>query len=577
MMRNSRLARRWGLAPAAVGGIAILLLLAGLGAIAQNEAAYRDLQAQEARVQAEILAASAAAALDFEDRRAAQDAVDAIRVNRQIRTIGVYDGSGRLWAGYGRDGANPPPRGDRPAQIRGAVSASVPVISGGERIGTVFLAADREPLSQRITRYLVMGLLVLMAVLVVVVLGVAQSALRRANRLLEVRANALVRSNAELKVQIAERAKAEDQLRQAHKLQALGQLTGGIAHDFNNLLTVIQGSADMLSRPDLPEAKRLRYAEAIVQAGGRAAALTGQLLAFARRQPLRPEVIDVNALIHGMTDLLDRTLGERIAVRTDLAPDVCMVEADRAQLESALLNIAVNARDAMDGEGELTICTRPHQEGRDAPMIAISVADKGGGMDEETLSRAIEPFFTTKTAGKGTGLGLSQVYGFATQSGGDVRIESAPGRGTTVTLLLPCSGAAQPNEPDMRMAATEPHRAGRILLVEDNDEVGRFAQTLLGELGHRVHWAQSAEQAIDFARKQKFDAVFSDIVMPGMSGLELADRLERLQPGLPVILTTGYSDQLADAGTGGRPVILKPYRLETVADALDEALGKDGK
>ena len=577
MMRNSRLARRWGLAPAAVGGIVVLLLLAGLGTVAQNEAAYRDLQVQETRVQAEILAASAAAALDFEDRRAVQDAVDAIRVNREIRTIGVYDSSGRLWAGYGRDGAGPPPRADRPPQTDGAVTASVPVISGGERVGTVFLAADREPLSQRITRYLVMGFLVLMAIMVVVVLGVAQGALRRANRLLEVRANALVRSNAELKVQIAERAKAEDQLRQAHKLQALGQLTGGIAHDFNHLLTVIQGSADMLSRPDLPEAKRVRYAEAIVQAGGRAAALTGQLLAFARRQPLRPEVIDVNALIGGMTDLLDRTLGERIAVRTDLESDVCMVEADRAQLEAALLNIAVNARDAMDGEGELTIRTRPQQDGGEGRMIAISVADQGGGMDEETLSRAIEPFFTTKTAGKGTGLGLSQVYGFATQSGGDVRIESEPGRGTTVTLLLPCTGAAQPQEAETRMAATEDHRAGRILLVEDNDEVGEFAQTLLSELGHRVRWAQSAEQAIDFARKQKFDAVFSDIVMPGMSGLELADRLEQVQPGLPVILTTGYSDQLAEVGTGGRPVILKPYRLETVAAALDQALGAEPK
>ena len=169
-----------------------------------------------------------------------------------------------------------------------AVAATVPVLSGGDRIGSVFLAADPEPLSRRITRYLVIGLLVLMAALVIVVLGIAQAALRRANQLLGDRANALVRSNAELKVQIAERAKAEDQLRQAHKMQALGQLTGGIAHDFNNLLTVIQGSADMLRRPELTEAKRMRFAEAIVQAGGRAAALTGQLLAFARRQPLSP-------------------------------------------------------------------------------------------------------------------------------------------------------------------------------------------------------------------------------------------------------------------------------------------------
>jgi signal transduction histidine kinase/CheY-like chemotaxis protein len=566
------------MAPGAIGGIVALLLLAGLGTIAQNEAAYRDIKAQETRVQAEILSATVTAALDFGDSQAAQQAVDAIRVNRQVRTIGIYDAGGRLVAGYGRDGGVPPPRyGPQPPAVGNAVASTVPVMSSGERIGSVLLAIDPEPLSRRITRYLVIGLLVLMAALVVLVLGVAQTALRRANRLLGDRADALVRSNAELKVQIAERAKAEEQLRQAHKLQALGQLTGGIAHDFNNLLTVIQGSADMLRRPGLPEAKRVRFAEAIVQAGSRAAALTGQLLAFARRQPLQPEVIDVNELIHGMTDLLDRTLGERIVVRTELAHAACAVEADRAQLESALLNIAVNARDAMPAGGELVIRTETFRDDKAGPMVAVAVTDAGSGMDEETLSRAIEPFFTTKTTGKGTGLGLSQVYGFATQSGGDVRIESRPGKGTTVTLLLPCSGGAQQKRPEEQVGALEAQKSGRILLVEDNEDVGEFAQTLLGELGHRVRWAQSAEQALELAGSQSFDAVFSDIVMPGMSGIELAEQLSRLQPGLPVILTTGYSDQLADTGTGGRPVILKPYRLETLAAALDQALGAEVK
>jgi signal transduction histidine kinase len=578
MRRYQRFVRRWGMAPAAIVGIVGLLLLAGLGTIALNEAAYRDLQRQEARVQAEILAASVTAALDFGDRQAAQEAVDAIRVNRQVRTVGIYGADGRLVAGYGRDGAVPPPRGDmRPPGTSETISSAVPVTSAGERIGTVFLATDPEPLARRLTRYLVMGLLVLMAALVIVVLGFSQNALRRVNRLLEERANALVRSNADLKVQIAERAKAEDELRQGHKLQALGQLTGGIAHDFNNLLTVIQGSADMLRRPELPEDKRVRFAEAIVQAGRRAADLTGQLLAFARRQPLQPEVIDVNDLIRGMTDLLDRTLGERIKVQTELARDACAVEVDRAQLEAALLNIAVNARDAMPDGGELGIATSPHQGPETGRMIAIVVTDTGTGMDEDTLNRAIEPFFTTKTSGKGTGLGLSQVYGFATQSGGDVRIVSRPGEGTNVTLLLPCSGAAHHKPREVEAGPLEAQRTGRILLVEDNDEVGEFAQTLLGELGHRVRWAQSAEQALQLARTQKFDAVFSDIVMPGMSGIELAEALARLRPDLPVILTTGYSDQLAATGTSGRPVILKPYRLETLAAALDQALGVEGK
>ncbi|MDQ8757764.1 ATP-binding protein [Sphingosinicella sp. LHD-64] len=571
MRRPAQVPLSWSSAPLAILATVALLLLAGIGVILQSEASYRELQEQETRVQADILAASVTAALDFGDARAAQEAVDVLRVNREIRTIGVYDRSGARIAGYGRDGADPPPRLDRPFPVPASLTqASVPVTRGGERIGAVYLAADAEPLSRRLSRNLVIVLLVVMAVLVVAVLGFAQAALRRANRELLERADALAEANTELRVQIGEREKAEDQLRQAQKLQALGQLTGGIAHDFNNLLTVIQGSADMLRRPGLAEEKRARMAEAIVQSADRAAALTGQLLAFARRQPLQPEVIDVNALIEGMTDLLDRTLGERIAVRTELAVLPCAVEADRAQLESALLNIAVNARDAMPDGGTLTIRTAATDN-----MVGVSVSDSGSGMDEETLTRAIEPFFTTKATGKGTGLGLSQVYGFATQSGGDVRIVSAPGAGTTVTLLLPCSGgqAVRPNGDGARRIASG--RTGRILLVEDNDEVGEFAAILLGELGHDVTRVRSGRKALETAASAPFDAVFSDVVMPGMSGLELAEALREAHPELPVILTTGFSDEIAEGATGGRPLILKPYRLETLAAALDEALTKE--
>jgi signal transduction histidine kinase len=577
MRRIAHLPVRWSNAPLAIVAMVALLLLAGIGIILQSEAAYRDLQAQETRVQADILAASVTAALDFSDRQVAQQAVDVIRVNRQIRAVGVYDEGGALIAGYGRDGAGPPARYAEPLAPAGsAVTAIVPVATRGERIGTVYIAADPEPLSRRITRYLVIGLLVLMAALVVVVLGIAQGALRRVNRALEERAGALVRANAELKVQVSERTKAEDQLRQAHKMQALGQLTGGIAHDFNNLLTVIQGSADMLRRPTLDDSKRVRYAEAVVQASSRAAALTGQLLAFARRQPLQPEIIEVNELIRDMTDLLDRTLGERIEVRTILSADACAVEADRAQLESALLNIAVNARDAMPDGGLLTIRTASFTEAQSGQMIALSVSDSGVGMDQDTLGRAFEPFFTTKATGKGTGLGLSQVYGFASQSGGDVRIESGAGEGTTVTLLLPCSGAAGGKREEADPGGFQPRRTGRILLVEDNEEVGEFAESLLGELGHEVTRVRSGEEALGAALANLFDAVFTDVVMPGMNGLELAEQLAELRPHLPVILTTGYSDEIARSGAGGRPVILKPYRLETLAAAIDQVLGARG-
>jgi signal transduction histidine kinase len=573
MAKRPRLSRTWIDAPAAIVAVVALLLLVGIGVIIQSEAAYRDLQEQETRVQAEILAASVTAALDFDDAVAAREAVSAIRVNRQVRSVAIYNEQGNLVAGYGRDGPAPPSTfASRLPAPENAVSSEVPVMSRGERIGRVVLATDPEPLARRLTRYLVIGLLIVMAALVVSVLGVAQTALRRANRELEERADALAEANAELKVQVSERGKAEEQLRQAHKMQALGQLTGGIAHDFNNLLTVIQGSADMLRRPGISEEKRIRFAEAVVQASGRAAALTGQLLAFARRQPLQPELIDVNALIRDMTDLLDRTLGERIEVTTALAPTPCTVEADRAQLEAALLNIAVNARDAMPEGGQLDIRTAAVTDAERGEMIALSVSDSGMGMDDDTLGRAFEPFFTTKMTGKGTGLGLSQVYGFASQSGGDVRIDSTPGHGTTVTLLLPRRGTPRKKAAADGSKRLKRGRPGRILLVEDNDEVGEFAAHLLGELGHRVVRVSSGEEALDRALTERFDLVFTDVVMPGMSGLDLAARLAEVRPRLPIILTTGYSDEIATSGAGGRPVILKPYRPETLASAIEQAL-----
>jgi signal transduction histidine kinase len=573
MARSARPSRTWIEAPAAIVVIVALMLLAGIGVILQSEAAYRGLQQQETRVQADILAASVTAALDFEDAVATHEAVAAISVNPQVRSIGVYNEQGRLVAGYGRDGPAPPSTlENRLPAPESAVSSEVPVTSRGARVGTIYLVTDPEPISRRLSRYLVIALLIVMAALVVIVLGVAQAAMRRANHQLGERADALAEANAELKVQVSERGKAEDQLRQGHKMQALGQLTGGIAHDFNNLLTVILGSADMLRRPGISEDKRIRFADAVVQASGKAAALTGQLLAFARRQPLHPEVIDVNALIRDMTDLLDRTLGERIEVITTLATVPCTVEADRAQLESAVLNIAVNARDAMPNGGPLEIGTAPVTDTERGEMIALSVHDSGSGMDADTLARAFEPFFTTKVTGKGTGLGLSQVYGFASQSGGDVRIDSAPNQGTTVTLLLPRRRGVREKAAGEERRSLERGRAGRILLVEDNDEVGEFAAQLLNELGHEVVRASSGEEALARASAEAFDLVFTDVVMPGMSGLDLAGRLAELHPGLPVILTTGYSDEIAKSGTGGHPVILKPYKPETVASAIRQAM-----
>jgi len=565
--------RNWRTAPAAIFAVAVLILLGGVLVVLQNEGSYRSGRNQQALVQAEILAASVAAPLDFNDPTAAQQAVDAFRANKQTRWVGVYDRNGRAIAGYDRSGAPIPPTIDAiPPDSSAAVRVSTPVDLSGQHIGTVYFEVDREVLSRRLARYMLLASLVVLAALVVTALGLAQRALHEANRQLGERADALAEANVLLQEQITERAKAEDQLRQSQKMQALGQLTGGIAHDFNNLLTVIQGSADMLCRDELPEPKRKRFAQAIVQAATNAASLTSQLLAFARRQPLKPEKIDLNRLVMDMDDLVNRTLGETIRVSLELCNDGCTVEVDRAQLQSAILNIASNARDAMPQGGRLSLSTHVEEDPEHGRRIALEIADTGHGMDADTLERVFEPFFTTKVTGKGTGLGLSQVYGFASQSGGDVRVTSEPGTGTRLTLVLPCCDSPAAREAKGALASTTDMPPSAILVVEDNDEVAMFAETLLAELGHQVTLARSGEEALEFTRTREFDVVFSDVVMPGMGGLKLAETLAREKPSLPVVLATGYSQEIAEAGSGGRPVILKPYRLATLSEALAAVL-----
>ena len=562
----------WGSAPAAIFIVAVAILVAGFAIILQNEVTFRANRDRQAQVAAQVLAGSVTAAVDFNDPAASQQSVDAFRVNPQIRYVGVFDRAGRVLGAYDRaalsahvDLAQLPPAPGSDYRV------SVPIESAGQRIGTVVYEVQREALTRRLTRYVVLGALAVLAALVIVTLGMAQAALRRANDELSERAEALGQANELLAEQIEERAKAEDQLRQSQKMQALGQLTGGIAHDFNNLLTVIQGSADILSRDNLADERRKRFARAIVQAAENAAVLTSQLLAFARRQPLKPELVDLSTLVASMTELLDRTMGERIKIETSLGMS-CPVTIDRNQLQSAILNVASNARDAMPDGGTLGIAVSNVPAGSGERMSAIAISDTGSGMDVETVSRIFEPFFTTKVTGKGTGLGLSQVYGFATQSGGDVLVESEPGKGTTVTILLPCSESAVIAEGKTHEAEVPQQARVEILVVEDNEDVGHFAETLLSELGHSVTLATSGEQALELTRARDFDLVFSDVVMPGMGGLRLAEHLAEERPELPVILATGYSQEIAQSGSGGRPVILKPYRLATLSQALVDAM-----
>ncbi|TFI58641.1 response regulator, partial [Sphingomonas parva] len=376
---------------------------------------------------------------------------------------------------------------------------------------------------------------------------------------------------------VTERRRAQQEIEdtraalvQSQKLQALGELTGGIAHDFNNLMTVIRGSADLLRRPDLSDEKRLRYLEAIAETADRAATLTSHLLAFGRRQALKPEVLDLNVRLDALGDVLSRTLGGGIQVRLDLAPSLWPVEADSAQLETALLNAAFNARDAMPEGGTITLSTTNRSDA-DGDWVAITIADTGTGMAPDVLARVFEPFFTTKPVGKGTGLGLSQIHGFAAQSGGRTDIASVPGEGTSITLLLPRSGkTAAPAKAE----ASEPglDRSLAILLVEDNDHVREFAITLLEELGHRVVAADNGDAALALLGRNEVDLLFSDVVMPGMSGLELAAAARAQQPGLPVLLASGYSDEIV-AGAGADFVFVnKPYNSQQLGSALHEAL-----
>ena len=550
--------------------LVVVLLLAGLWVIFQGEQTYREGRLSGVRVQAEILAASVPAALDFNDQAAAQQATDALKVSQYLRVAGVYDADGNLFAGYARAEATLPPRFSQITQSRATpIAASAPVMRSGTRIGTVYIAGAVEPLTRRIYRYAIIALLVVMTSLVLAVLAQGQKALRRVNQ-------TLAEANSELQFQMEERSRTEEQLREAQKMQALGQLTGGIAHDFNNLLAVIQGAAEILQRPNLSEERRMKFTGSIIDSTARGAMLTGQLLAFARRQPLRPETIDINQSINKMLVMLQPTLGATIQLDTDLEEDVLPVEVDPGQFEAALLNIIVNARDAMPNGGKITIRTRGTAIGegdRGNGSVLVSVEDNGGGIADGDLARVFEPFFTTKGVGKGTGLGLSQVYGFAAQSGGEARIESLVGKGTTLTMWLPASDKPLAAAARAHGFVTAREPGGRVLLVEDNEEVGNLAETMLDELGHEVLRARSASEALDIADGgASFDIVFSDVVMPGMSGLELAGELKQRRPKLPIILTTGFSDKLAAAGNTGYPVVRKPYRMETLALAVDEAL-----
>jgi signal transduction histidine kinase/ActR/RegA family two-component response regulator len=399
------------------------------------------------------------------------------------------------------------------------------------------------------------------------------------------RTQELWEANLALKAEAEERQAAEAQLRQVQKMEAVGQLTGGIAHDFNNMLAVVVGGIDLARRRlNGPRREIMMHLNNAMEGATRAAALTRRLLSFARSEPLLPERVDSSELLSGMTDLLDRTLGERIQIRIDLAKNVWPVYVDPHQLENAIVNLAVNARDAMEGEGAMTVTSEnvtlaSNEVGdvRAGEYVKISVSDTGCGMTSEVRERAFEPFFTTKPVGKGTGLGLSQIFGFAHQSGGEVGIESEVGKGTTVSVYLPRSEAAASATVRLHPAvqrADEDERVpgARILVVEDDPRVRAATVGALEDLDYDPVACSSGAEAIRLFDSRQFDLVVSDVIMPEMTGPELIRHLKSRRDDFAVLFVTGYVGEGETDDLVGYELLRKPFTVGALASAVASAL-----
>ena len=382
---------------------------------------------------------------------------------------------------------------------------------------------------------------------------------------------------ADLMKEVAAREKAQEQLRQAQKMETIGQLTGGVAHDFNNLLMAVMGNLDLL-RKRIPNDPRLhRLIDGALQGAERGASLTQRLLAFARQQDLRAVPVDLRGLINGMIDLLERSLGPRVGLRLDLPEGLPPARVDANQLELAILNLAINARDAMPDGGSIEIKVAECQADSDPALrpghyLKLSVIDNGKGMSPEILKRAVEPFFSSKPLGKGTGLGLSMVHGLAVQLGGSLQLSSTVAKGTTATLILPVATDAPEVESPAYKSQTV-KRSAVILFVDDDPLIALSTTEMLEDLGHHVIGATSGVHALDIIKsEQPIDLMLTDHVMPGMTGIELAAASREVRPSLPILLATGYAE-LPEGAQLDLPRLAKPYHQEQLRDRLDQLLG----
>jgi signal transduction histidine kinase/ActR/RegA family two-component response regulator len=571
--------------PAAAAVGILLLVFAGIGMVMYNEQVYREAKTQQVEAQSRILASTVTAALTFDDRKAAAEYVKALAVDPQVQIAAVYDARGALFAAYSRGSNAVVPETVHiaaPHTAGDALFVTVQVLQGSTPLGTVYMETAIDPISRRFERYVVLALLVTMAALIFVVLGFVQRRLAVANDRLQKQGQDLAVANENLRAQIVQRENAESALRQVQKMEAMGQLTGGIAHDFNNLLQVIIGNLEVMQRRNLvggDDAKRM--VASALRGAQRAATLTQRLLAFARRQPLDPRPIDVNRLVTGMSELLHRTLGESITIETVLASGIWRVAVDANQLENALLNLAVNARDAMPSGGRLTIETAntfldeaysQTNEVKPGQYVLIAVSDTGTGMSSDVIAKAFEPFFTTKDVGKGSGLGLSQVYGFIRQSDGHAKIYSEPGEGTTIKLYLPrlvTAGESREASPDAS-AMTGSRGDRHVLVVEDDEDVRAHAVAILRELGYAVLEASDGASALRVLEADpNVELLFTDVGLPGgLNGRQLADEARRRHPELAVLYTTGYArNAIVHQGRldPGVELITKPFTFASLA------------
>jgi signal transduction histidine kinase len=404
-------------------------------------------------------------------------------------------------------------------------------------------------------------------------------------RRVEERTAELARANADLEQRVERRTQEREaalaQVHEMQKLESLGQLTGGLAHDFNNLLMTILGNLDLLAKKVADDPRARGLVDGAILSAERGAALTARMLAFARRQELKPEVVNAAGLIDGMAEMLGRTLGPSVRMCMEFQDDLVPILADRNQLELALLNLALNARDAMSQGGRLTIGVRSEtirpgsasthaQDLEPGAYVCIAVEDTGIGMDEATLKRATEPFFTTKGPGKGTGLGLSMVHGLAAQSGGRMRMFSQPNAGTTVELWFPAAEQSEAEMPSIEgsLSTLQAAQQRRVLLVDDDPAVADSMAAMLDDLGHPVLVASSGPAALELIRSEAdVDLVITDYAMADMTGVEFARLARQLRPDLPIILTTGYAD-VANGEDLGLPRLKKPYRQSDLAAML---------